>query len=395
VKPSFEQTLDWHYLSYPGMDTAEWYKLLYQSVFGIGHLFQLDPPGSEAARVEMLRRESAPLVRVRFHENLIDPLDEDGRLVRLNLRPYARVARDVADLLPALAETARAVKGTPQLMTERVKLTANWLRKRVPFLSNAMLRLGARYALRNYPPLHHSDWFVQHYHPAYRVVLKELIPGTLRDDTARRAFENRVAMDQRLAMFRGLGYDVFEERGRVVSHARPLPKQVLEVGTGNGGLTLRLAEQRIRLVSVDTDAVAQGRVQLALRFVNQKAQVDFMTVDAQHLPFRDREFALVVSSATFHHLKQADAVLTEMARVCRRRMVIADFNERGLELMRRVHRGEGGSHEEVGGDFLRVPDLLMQLGFDVEPREGEYETTFVARRSQVLNPNIETRNKPE
>lgn len=380
MKSSFERILDWYHLSYPGMDTGEWYKLLHQSVFGIGHLFLYDRLETEAARAEILRREAVPLERVRFHENLIDPLDEDWRLVRLNLRPYARVARDVADLLPVMVETARTVTGSPQLMTERVKLTAHWLRKRVPFLSNAMLRLGVRHALDDYPPQHHSDWFERHYHPAYRVVLKALIPGTLRDDTARRAFETRVAMDQRLATFRGLGYDAFEERGRVVSYARPLPKQVLEVGTGNGGLTLRLAEQRIRLVSIDTDAAAQGRVQLALRFVNRKAQVDFMTADAQHLPFRDREFALVISSVTFHHLKQADAVLTEMARVCRGRLVIADFNERGLELMRRIHRGEGREHEEVGGDFARVPKLLTDLGFQVETREWGLETTCVARR---------------
>ena len=170
-------------------------------------------------------------------------------------------------------------------------------------------------------------------------------------------------------------------RGRRGLLARPMPTRVLEVGTGNGGLTQRLAEQRIRLVSVDTDAAAQRRVQLALRFVNQKAQVDFVTADAQQLPFADREFALVISSATFHHLKQADAVLAEMARVCRRRLVIADFNRRGLELMRRMHRSEGKEHEEVGGDFSRVPKLLSRLGFQVERHDGAHETACVARRA--------------
>jgi ubiquinone/menaquinone biosynthesis C-methylase UbiE len=318
---------------------------------------------------------------VRFYENLIDPLDRDGRLVRLNLRPYARVARNVADLMPALVETARQVQGTPRLMAERMKLMVDWVEEAYPFLGPTVLQLGAQLAREGYPPRRHSREFMGNYHPAYRVVLRKLIAATLPDDMARKAFEARVAMDQRLARFRGLGYDVFAARGEVVSLARPLPRQVLEVGTGNGGLTQRLAEQRMRLVSVDTDAVAQGRVQLALRFVNQKAQVDFMTMDAQHLPFRDREFALVISSVTFHHLKQADAVLAEMARVCRSRLVIADFNRRGLDLMRRIHRGEGRQHEDVGGDFSRVPKLLKRLGFGVERFEGKYETIFVARRA--------------
>jgi len=376
MKPSFEQVLDWHHASYPGMDAADWYKLLHQSVFGVGHLISGQ---TDAARLKALRDESAPRARIGFHENLIDPLDEDWRLVRLNLRPYVRVARDVADLAPVMAETARVVKGTPQLMTERVKLTARWLEQRVPGQSDTLRRMGVLLALDDFPQIHHSEGFRQQYHPAYRVVLKALIPPTLRDDAARQAFDTRVAMDQRLATFRRLGYDVFEERRRLISHARPLAKQVLEVGTGNGGLTLRLAEYPVRLVSVDTDAAAQERVRLALRLVNQKAQVDFVTADAQHLPFADREFALVISTNTFHHLRQADAVLAEMARVCRSRLVIADFNRRGLELMRRMHRNEGKEHEEVGGDFSRVPKLLRQMGFQVERHEGEFETAFVAR----------------
>jgi ubiquinone/menaquinone biosynthesis C-methylase UbiE len=383
MRPPFERVLDWHHDSYPGMDAGEWYKLLYQSVYGIGHLLK----HGDGASLEHLRREAVPLRRVRFHENLIDPLDEDWRLVRLNLRPYARVARDVADLMPAMVETARLVSGTPQLMTERVKLTAHWLRKRVPFLSNAMLRLGVRMALNDYPPIHHSDWFERHYHPAYRVVLKDLIPRILPDEPARRAFADKVEFDQRLAQLRRLGLDADYERRSVISAARPFPRSVLEVGAGNGGLTLLLAQERIALVSVDTDAVAQSRVRMGLRFVNQGARVDLLVADAQRLPFQDREFGLVISNNTFHHLRQADAVLAEMARVCRSRLVIADFNERGLELMRRMHRNEGREHEEVAGDLSRVPELLIRLGFQVERREGVSETTFVAKRhkAQVLN----------
>jgi ubiquinone/menaquinone biosynthesis C-methylase UbiE len=387
MNPPFERVLDWHHDSYPGMDTGEWYKLLYQSVYGVGHLLRY----GDGASLEQLRREADPLERARFHENLIDPLDPDWRLVRLNLRPYARVARDAADLMPAMVETARAVTGTPQLMTERVKLTAHWLRKRTPFLSNAMLRLGVRMALNDYPPVHHSDWFERHYHPAYRVVLKGLIPGTLPDEPARRAFAHKVEFDQRLAQFRRLGLDADSERRRVISAARPFPRNVLEAGTGNGGLTLLLAQERVALVSVDTDAVAQSRVRPGLRFVNQRAGVDLLVADAQRLPFRDREFGLVISNNTFHHLRHADAVLAEMARVCRSRLVIADFNERGLELMRRMHRREGREHEEAAGDFGRVPGLLSRLGFAVEQSEGEHETTLVAKRCEAQAPGTSIR----
>jgi SAM-dependent methyltransferase len=373
----FEQVLNWHRLSYPGMAIDDWYKLLHQGVYGVGHLLSYQD-GSEL--VEALRRESAGLERVRFHENLIDPLDEDWRLVRLNLRLYARVAQDVSDLVPAMVETARTTFGEPKLMAERVKLAANWLKGGIPPLSDALVKLGTRMSMLDYPPRRHTERYRRRYHPAYRVVQKALIPATLPDDEARQALETRVALDQRLFAFRELGYDADDYRRRVISAARPLPGRMLEVGTGNGGLTLLLAEQPVRLVSIDTDAAAQARVRLGLRFQAQKGQVEFLAADAQHLPFRDREFALVVSFNTFHHLRQADAVLAEMARVCRNRMVIADFNERGLELIRKLHRGEGREHEEVGGDFGCVPRLLAGLGFRVEQREHGFETACVARR---------------
>ena len=168
------------------MDAADWYKLLHQSVFGVGHLISGQP---DAARLRALRREAASRTRIGFHESLIDPLDADWRLVRLNLRPYARVARDVADLVPVMAETARVVSGTSQLMTKRVELAARWLEKRIPELSNTLRRMGFLLALDDFPPIHHSEGFERRYRPAYRVVLKELIPGTLRDGEARRAFE--------------------------------------------------------------------------------------------------------------------------------------------------------------------------------------------------------------
>ena len=199
MKPSFVQVLDWHCASYPDMEAGDWYKLLHQSVFGVGHLVSGHP---DAAHLKALRRESASRARTGFHENLIDPLGADWRLVRLNLRPYARVARDLADLVPVMAETARAVSGTTRLMTERLKQTARRLEKRSPVLGNTLRRMGVLLALDDFPPVHHSEGYQRQYRPAYRVVLKELIPRTLRNDAARRAFETRVAMEQRLAVRR-------------------------------------------------------------------------------------------------------------------------------------------------------------------------------------------------
>jgi ubiquinone/menaquinone biosynthesis C-methylase UbiE len=409
MSSGFAPILAWHQRAYSKMEAVDYYKLVYQSVFGVGHLIGADSHVDPAAGRQRIRTAletevgaSSHLERSAtrlLHENLIDPLDEELALVRLNLRPFARLSRNLPRLVPALIRTAASVAGDRDLLRQRLDELLRWLRRNVgasshqPDLTAAAAALVRAAGSKGFPALHHSAAFRRHYHPAYRVVLRELVSKTLVGSRSVRAFENRLRYDQRIAEFRAHGCDIPAERFAVILRARPLGNRVLEIGTGYGALTAQLAHECFRkrghdsascpLFSVDKDAEAQGQARLNLRFEAPQARVRFVLADAADLPFPDRNFDTVISANSFHHFTQPESVLREMARVCRGKLVVADFNRNGFRVVQTIHRAEGRKHPESGRSFARVPQLLTALGFRVGHEETAFETIY---RGELAHP---------
>ncbi len=79
-----EALLREHFERRPQMRATDFYKLLFQGVFGVGHI----PGGGARKRLE----EEAESLDIDDHpdEPLIERVSVDGSLVRVNLRPYLR-----------------------------------------------------------------------------------------------------------------------------------------------------------------------------------------------------------------------------------------------------------------------------------------------------------------
>jgi hypothetical protein len=114
-------------------------------------------------------------------EDAVEPVDPDGRLVRVNLRPLVaaqckmpsaeRRMQSVSWLVEAMVESARRVKGNPELMKRRVAAAVRWCRNGLPRQAADLERLAAEAAASGYPAYHHSPTYARAYRPAYRVVL--------------------------------------------------------------------------------------------------------------------------------------------------------------------------------------------------------------------------------
>ena len=106
---------------------------------------------------------------------------------------------------------------------------------------------------------------------------------------------------------------------------KPRPAAVLDVGCGTGAL-LRLLATRLpaeaELVGVDPAAAMLE----AARATSDHPRVRFERAPAEHLPFPDASFDLVVSTVSFHHWDDRIAGLREVARVLRPdgRLVLAE-----------------------------------------------------------------------
>ena len=104
---------------------------------------------------------------------------------------------------------------------------------------------------------------------------------------------------------------------QAVQAAHPKPNaRVLDVATGPGYIALTFAEAGCEVIGIDlTEAPLSIAEQL--RQARGLTNVRFQLADAEHLPFAEQEFDIVVSRFALHHCEDPQRVLTEMARVCR------------------------------------------------------------------------------
>ena len=154
---------------YPEMQPDDVYKFVYQAANGNGHLIT-----DESDDRKYLAQELAS-VQANSDEPLIEPVSPDGKIVRVNLRPFKASGGNIDKLADAMIESAKRIK------PNRIALERWWsevveasTRRQLPFDPVALKAYGSLRQIQDYPAQHHSPVYAKRYFPAYRVVLKEL-----------------------------------------------------------------------------------------------------------------------------------------------------------------------------------------------------------------------------
>jgi ubiquinone/menaquinone biosynthesis C-methylase UbiE len=136
-------------------------------------------------------------------------------------------------------------------------------------------------------------------------------------------YRDVAAFDERAAGYdqgwRGrLHHDIADQTAEIALTATPAPERVLDVGCGSGYL-LRLLASRCpgatELTGVDP---APGMIKVAAASalpIPGDERLRFSVGVAEHLPFRDASFDLVVSVTSFDHWSDQQAGLVECHRV--------------------------------------------------------------------------------
>jgi hypothetical protein len=171
---AFDRILVHHVARYPRLEVQDLYKLIFQASFGSEHAVA----DCEAARGGLERE-----IRALLHgsdEPLVDPIAPDGRLVRINLRPYLAARGDLAALLRAFVRTARQYHGAEATLQRYwsivEQLAATGL---LPFARAELQQFFAKMQAQGFPAVHHSAAYTTAYHPAYRLALYEFLAQTL------------------------------------------------------------------------------------------------------------------------------------------------------------------------------------------------------------------------
>ena len=106
----------------------------------------------------------------------------------------------------------------------------------------------------------------------------------------------------------------------IVNTIRP-GERVLDAGCGDGILSVMLAQKGALVVGCD---LSVPNIDHARRYAKEQGVVvDFLVGDAEHLPFPDKSFDVVVSCHVLEHLSDFDAGMREVVRLAKHRAVVA------------------------------------------------------------------------
>ena len=126
--------------------------------------------------------------------------------------------------------------------------------------------------------------------------------------------------------------------------ARAAPESVLDVGCGEGVLTVQWADRLGdgRVVGIDLDD-PKLRAEWEMRV---RPNLEFRPEEATSLSFADDEFDMATAIEVLEHVPEPEATVAEMARVARRWLLVSVPREplwRGLNIVRGAYVRELGN----------------------------------------------------
>jgi hypothetical protein len=163
-----------HARRYPRWALEDLYKLVHQGTMGSEHAVTDEVRARAWLVREVADLESGP------DEPLLDPISADELIVRVHLRPFARLGLDFETLLAAFLRTGKEFRGSADRIGESFSEAARLAREGLIAFAEADVRsLICRMKASGFPAVHHSAVFHAEYRPAYRVVARAFLPPEL------------------------------------------------------------------------------------------------------------------------------------------------------------------------------------------------------------------------
>ena len=167
-KERFREFLLKHLETRPVMRVRDVYKLLFQGVFGVGHIMGID------AYERLL--EEAGRIGLQDHpwEPLVESASVDGEMVRVNLRPFLRRGGSLEGLYEAMEKSSEAGGDPEEFMTLWALFKELAEEERLGLDRETISRYDEELKSGDPVPRHHSAEYREAYYPAYRVVRRSV-----------------------------------------------------------------------------------------------------------------------------------------------------------------------------------------------------------------------------
>ena len=194
--------------------------------------------------------------------------------------------------------------------------------------------------------------------------------------------KNHRHFNERANLYKRSGFDFMNSRKFIMEKSKPLGGNILEIGSGNGYMTLALAKAGYKFISIDNDKEALKRTSLNLAYKKLLSSVKFYVMDGKRLSFDRGSFKNVISINLFHHIEKVGDILAETDRVLRvgGKSIMVDFNKRGMKIINSVHKKEGRIHEDSGVTEDYVHSYYKGLGYEMECYKDRYHWLIIAKK---------------
>ncbi len=157
-----------HVERYPQAQPRDVYKLIFQGVYGVGHII------TGKAR-EYLMEEAGRIPLEDYPDRpLIEPVSPDGAMVRVNLRPFLRMNLSLDRLFQVMTASAD-VEGDDERFIELWRVFVGMVETgEITMELEGITGVQDSIDVKGIKPMHHTEPYRQAYYPAYRVVCLDL-----------------------------------------------------------------------------------------------------------------------------------------------------------------------------------------------------------------------------
>lgn len=157
-----------HIKRYPQAQLRDVYKLIFQGVYGVGHILT-------SKAMEYLREEAGRIPLEDYPDRpLLEPVTPDGSMVRVNLRPFLRMNLSIDDLFRVMIASAD-VEGDDKKFIELWSVFVGLVKTGdIPMELEKITEIQDSIDVKGITPMHHTEPYRQAYYPAYRIVRLDL-----------------------------------------------------------------------------------------------------------------------------------------------------------------------------------------------------------------------------
>jgi len=200
--------------------------------------------------------------------------------------------------------------------------------------------------------------------------------------TSKEIEQNHRHFSERAAVYKKRGLDFLRSRELILEKAGALDEDILEIGSGTGYTALSLAKAGYRFISIDPDEEALRTTALNLAYEGLLSSVKLQLMDGTSLAFANNSFKSIVIVNLLHHITNADKMFSETDRVLGKsgKVILADFNKKGMEIVGSVHKQEGRMHEDSGVGKKYAYSYFHGLGYEINSCEDKCHWALIGEK---------------